>query len=217
MMSEKVKLTIDGVAIEADQGQKILFAALKNEIYIPHLCAVESESRPNAGCRLCFVEIEGGRKPVTACTKEVSEGMVVRTRSERIDRLVKTAFELIISDHNLKCRGCPANRQCSLQKIARSRGFKLRHERFQPLDKSYPLDDSDAKIALDRSRCVLCGLCIHADRQHDGKGVLGFSGRGIDRIITTFNDKPLQEVSCDKCDHLVEACPVGALFYKQEA
>ncbi|MGM0689158.1 MAG: 2Fe-2S iron-sulfur cluster-binding protein [Bacillota bacterium] len=216
-MSESVKLTIDGRRIKARAGDKLLWTALDNDIYIPHLCAIKEEKRPNASCRLCFVEIKGVSHPVTSCTTPVSEGMDVNTRSARVDRLVKTAFELILSDHNLKCRECPANRNCALQTIARKRGIKLRHDRFKTIVRDFELDDSPEKFAFDRSRCVLCGQCIWADREMAKVGAIGFTNRGINRIVTTFKDLPLAESICTQCTFCVDACPVGALYYKEKA
>ena len=215
-MSETVKLTIDGREIEAKKGQKLLWAALDNDIYIPHLCGIRAEERPNASCRLCFVEIEGQKRPVTSCTKPVEEGMVVSTRSERVDRLVKTAFDLLLSDHNLKCRECPANRNCALQTIAKERKIKLQQKRFKPIPREYELDESPAEFAFDRSRCVLCGQCIWADREEAKVGAIGFTNRGINRIVTTFRDLPLADSICTECKLCVDACPVGALYYKNQ-
>jgi NADH dehydrogenase/NADH:ubiquinone oxidoreductase subunit G len=215
-MSDFVTITIDDREIKTRAGNKLLWAALDNDIYIPHLCAIKSEERPNASCRLCFVEIEGFSHPVTSCTMTIKDGMVVKTRSEKVDRLVKTAFELILSDHNLNCRNCPANRACELQKIAKERKLKLKHDRFDLIEREFEIDDSPEKFAFDRSRCVLCGQCVWVDRKKAKVGAIGFSKRGINRVVTTFKDLPLAESICTECLLCVEACPVGALYYKNK-
>lgn len=214
-MSKTVTITIDDRKLKVPAGEKLLWAALDNDIYIPHLCAIKEEERPNASCRLCFVEIEGLSHPVTACTRRVEEGMEVKTRSPRVDRLVRTAFQLILSDHNLKCRECPANRSCALQKIAKERGIKLRQDRFKPISREFEVDESPDEFAFDRSRCVLCGQCIRADREEARVGAIGFTNRGIKRVVSTFNDMPLADSICNQCALCVDACPVGALFYKE--
>ncbi|HSW36332.1 MAG TPA: 2Fe-2S iron-sulfur cluster-binding protein [Candidatus Limnocylindrales bacterium] len=214
-MDEMVNITIDGSAVRARAGDKLLWVALENSIYIPHLCAIKELSRPNAGCRLCFVEIEGVSGPVTSCTYPVGEGMVVKTRGKKVDRLVKTAFELLLSDHNLQCRECPANRACELQKIARERGLKLQQRRFKSLNKVFVLDDSPGEFAFDRSRCVLCGQCVWVDREVAAVGAIGFVNRGVNRVVTTFQDVPLAESNCTECALCVKACPVGALYFRE--
>ena len=88
----KVSLTIDGREITARKGEKVLWAALDSGIYIPNLCAIREASEPWGGCRLCFVEIEGRRGPVTACTEPVADDMVVNTRGAGSLRLARTAL-----------------------------------------------------------------------------------------------------------------------------
>ena len=126
-------------------------------------------------CRLCFVQVEGREKPVTSCTLPAADGLAVQTRSPRVDRLVRTAFELLLSDHRLKCASCPANRACELQKIARERKLKLRYSRFPYLQREATQDDSPQTFAFDPSRCVLCGRCIWADQDVAKIGAIGFS------------------------------------------
>ncbi|NMB40623.1 MAG: 4Fe-4S binding protein [Firmicutes bacterium] len=214
-MSKKITLTIDGREITAPEGEKLLWVALDNDIYIPNLCAVKEIDPPQASCRLCFVEVEGYREPVTACNLAVTEGMVVKTRSPAVDRLVKTAFELLLSDHRLKCSECPKNRSCELQKIAKERRLKLRLTRFRPLVKDLPIDDSPDTFAFDPTRCVLCGRCVWEDHEVAGVGAIGFSRRGIDRRVTTFGDTSLADSPCIECGFCVEVCPVGALSFKE--
>ena len=215
-MAKKITLIIDNKTITASEGEKLLWVALENNIYIPNLCAIKNATRPSAGCRLCFVEIEGFKEPVTACTTPVAEGMVVKTRTPAVDRLVKTAFELLLSDHRLKCSQCPRNRSCDLQKIAHERGLKLRLTRFKPLEKDIPpVDDSAASFTFDRSRCVLCGRCVWVDREAAKVGAIGFSRRGLNRMVTTFQDTSLADSICTECGLCVEACPVGALSFKK--
>ena len=161
------------------------------------------------------MEIEGIDHPVTACTRKVEKGMVVRTRSIHIDRLVKTGFELLLSDHDLKCAECPANKNCALQTIAKERGLKLRQKRFKLIERNYETDDSPAEFAYNRNRCVLCGQCVWADREKAKVGAIGFTKRGINRTVTTFDETPLADSICTQCKLCVDACPVGALYHKE--
>lgn len=211
----KVTLTIDGKVITADEGEKLLWAALDNGIYIPHLCAIREEPEPAASCRLCFVEIEGYPRPVTACTEPVKEGMVVHTRSPRVDRLVRTAFELLLSAHRLDCARCPKNRACELQKIARERKLKLKTTRLGNFERNLPKDESHPLFTYDPDKCVLCGRCVWACRERAGVGALGFAYRGFERKVTTFENVPLAQSKCTGCGECVNLCPVGALFFKK--
>lgn len=213
-MSQKVKITIDGKTIETSSGEKILWAALDSGIYIPHLCSIRENHSPFASCRLCFVEIEGCPRPVTACTERAAGGMVISTRSERVDRLVRTGFEMIMSNHRTNCAACPKNRNCALQTIARERGLKLKPARLQKLDRDLPVDDSAEKIQYDPNKCVLCGRCVWTCR-NVGSGTLGFARRGFDRMVTTFLGAPLGESGCNGCAACASACPVGSLAIKK--
>ncbi|MDO9535796.1 MAG: 2Fe-2S iron-sulfur cluster-binding protein [Bacillota bacterium] len=215
-MSKTITLTIDDRKVTAPEGEKLLWVALENDIYIPNLCAIKEEGRPSASCRLCFVHVEGLPAPVTSCTQAVREGMVVKTRTPQVDRLVRTAFELLLSDHRLKCSTCPQNRSCELQKIARARGLKLKLKRFKSLGKEYPLYESPGLFTFDRSRCVLCGRCVWVDHEVAKVGAIGFARRGLKRMVTTFGNIDLDASSCTECGLCVKACPVGALNFTGE-
>ena len=104
--TKTVSLTINDQKIRALDGEKILWAALDNGIYIPNLCAIREKSEPFAACRLCFVEIEGEDRPVTACTAPVGEGMVVNTKGAKALRLARTALELLLASHPVDCAHC---------------------------------------------------------------------------------------------------------------
>ncbi|HAA90357.1 MAG: 4Fe-4S ferredoxin iron-sulfur binding domain protein [Thermoanaerobacterales bacterium 50_218] len=215
-MSKEVKIIIDGKEIKAREGEKLLWVALDNGIYIPHLCAKRDAEKPDASCRLCFVEVEGMPNPVTSCTLPVKDGMVVRTRTPRVDRLVSTAFELLLSNHRLGCGKCPKNRSCELQTIAKERGLKLKLTRLRPLERDLPVDDSPQGFIYDPSRCVLCGQCVWVCHNKVGVGAIGFVRRGIERKMATFGEVPLAESRCTQCGECVEVCPVGALTKKEE-
>jgi formate dehydrogenase major subunit/NADH-quinone oxidoreductase subunit G len=208
-----ITLTIDGVEVKAEQGANLLWAALDNGFYIPNLCAVREVDPPFASCRLCFVEIEGRNAPVTACTETVSDSMVVRLNTPRVQRLRNTAFELLLSHHHLDCRNCAKNRNCELQNIASRLGLKLRLKRFRPIPRELPVDSSHPLFTYDPNKCVMCGKCVWVCHEQ-GTGILDFAFRGIDTIITTLAGMPLAEVECNSCLACVAVCPVGALVAK---
>ena len=208
-----ITLTIDGVEVKAEQGANLLWAALDNGFYIPNLCAVREVDPPFASCRLCFVEIEGRNAPVTACTETVSDSMVVRLNTPRVQRLRNTAFELLLSHHHLDCRNCAKNRNCELQNIASRLGLKLRLKRFRPIPRELPVDSSHPLFTYDPNKCVMCGKCVWVCHEQ-GTGILDFAFRGIDTIVTTLAGMPLAEAGCNSCLACVAVCPVGALVAK---
>ncbi|MDH7576379.1 MAG: 2Fe-2S iron-sulfur cluster-binding protein [Bacillota bacterium] len=215
-MSKLVTITIDDKELKVPEGEILLWVALNQGIYIPHLCGIREAERPAASCRLCFVEIEGIPNPVTACTQSVREGMKVRTRTPRVDRLVRTAFELLLSNHSLGCAKCPKNRNCELQRIAKERGLKLKLTRLRPLLKEVSKDETPDAFIFDPNRCVLCGRCVWVDHFQVNVGAIGFIRRGMERKVATFGELKLGESRCTQCGECVKVCPVGALSFKEQ-
>jgi formate dehydrogenase major subunit/NADH-quinone oxidoreductase subunit G len=210
-----VSLIIDGKEIKAREGQPLLWAALDSGIYIPNLCALRDASAPHASCRLCWVEIEGKNRPVTACTETVKSGMVVNTRGGGALRLARTGLELLLASNDVDCAHCLASGACELQKIAAHLGVKLRTRRFAKILRNLPIDASSPLFTYDPNKCVVCGRCVWVCREHLGIGVLGFAHRGFQRRVTTFGDEPIDKSNCDRCGECVTACPTGALCFKQ--
>jgi len=211
---KEVSLTIDGKTISAKEGEKLLWAALENGIYIPNLCAIQEKTHPSASCRLCFVEVEGETEPVVACTEPVEEGMVVHTRGKNALRLARTSAELILASHPVDCGHCLKNRSCELQKIAKHLGIKLTTKRFRKLERNLPIDESSSLFTYNPNKCVLCGKCVWVCREKLGIGAIGFTLRGFKRMVSTFQDKPFGESICGQCAECVEICPVGSLAFK---
>jgi len=197
--TKSVSLTINGKEIRAIDGEKILWVALDNDIYIPNLCAIRESNGPLAACRLCFVELEGKDMPVTACTTPVAEGMVINTQGPKALRL---------SPH------CSKSGSCELQKIAKHLGVKLKTKRFRKILPELPIDSSSPVFIYDPNKCVLCGRCVWICQEKLGIGEIGFAYRGFRRMVTTFGDQPMGESKCQNCREIVDVCPVGALVFK---
>ncbi len=218
---KKLSLTIDGKRVTARQGETVLRAALDNGIYIANLCTLDDEATPMAACRLCFVEVEGKDGPVTACTEPVTEGMVVSTGGEGALRLARRSFELLMASHALDCAHCGKFGNCELHTIAHHLHARLKSRRLRKLPRGLPVDDSHPRIVYDANKCVLCGRCVAASRERSAgsgaapdDGMLGFAHRGFERVVTTFEDRPLGEAADRLNSGCVDVCPTGALLPK---
>lgn len=206
-----VTLIADGRRIQANRGESVLHACLVNGIYIPNLCFLESESEPEASCRLCFVEIEGDPQPVAACTVPASRGLIVHTDSQRVRHLQRSALRLLLSVHDIDCRNCHANRACALQDMARFLNIGLKPKPLNPLPRPVEVDHSHPCIDLYPHRCVLCARCIKVCRNPEGRPALTFTGRGINTRVRYFPTEGDMTVDCHACARCVAVCPVGAI------
>jgi bidirectional [NiFe] hydrogenase diaphorase subunit len=205
-------LIVDGMEIEAQEGATLLQACLDNGIYIPNLCYLKEMEDPPSSCRLCFVEIEGYRQPVTSCRVEIQEGMVVKTDTEHVRRLQRTAFELLLSVHHIDCKNCEANRRCELQKIAKHLHFGLKLKRLEKLERDVRTQEYHPCLQYVPDRCVLCARCVFVCREKNGQPMLSFARRGLDTVISFFGQEDKAIDICRQCYACVEVCPVAALL-----
>jgi len=205
---ETVTLTINGKEVKAKKGTTVLEAALDSGIYIPNLC-YHPNLVPFGACRLCLVQVSGIRGLTTACTTQVSEGMVVVTETPEINRIRRIALELIIASHPADCLTCEKNLSCELQDLASYMNIKdlrLRKEtRQRPADRRNPFFDRDPE------RCILCSRCVRICQDVRGVGAISFIGRGKETTVGTAFDDLLADAGCRFCGACVEVCPTGAL------
>ena len=155
------KLRVDGKEIETKQGTTLLQGCLDNDIYIPNLCFLESMEDPSASCRMCFVEIEGEKQPITSCTVNVKDDMVVKTDTPAVRQLQRTALRLLLSVHHVDCKHCPANKKCELQRIAKFLKVGLKPKGLERYLQETEIDRNHPFINHYPNRCVLCGKCVH--------------------------------------------------------
>ncbi|MEW6417952.1 MAG: molybdopterin-dependent oxidoreductase [Nitrospirota bacterium] len=203
-----VKLKIDGEDVQAPEGMNIIDAAELAGIHIPNLCYLKGMKGIGA-CRLCLVEIEGMKAPVIACNTRVKDGMVVNTRTDKVQEIRKFVMDLILSMHPLDCMTCTKAGICKLQSYAYD--FGMKESSFTRKKLGYPTDEANPFIKRDPEYCILCGRCVRVCKAQ-GTNVLDFMGRGIISKVTTANDKPLQESECTFCGSCVDVCPVNALL-----
>jgi len=211
---DKIRLTIDGVQIEAEPGMTVLHAALQNGIYVPHLCD-HPDLDPVGVCRLCMVEVEG-RGLVLSCRLAVEEGLVVCTDSPQVANLRRIATELLIANHPEDCLSCDQNGDCKLQQVASYVGIDAdRLARLRRGTRQLPIDESNPFFDYDPNRCVLCGICVRTCHDLQNVSAIDFASRGYDTTVATFAGGPIAESRCESCGECVVRCPVGALTAKQ--
>jgi formate dehydrogenase alpha subunit len=207
-----VAVTINGMKVLGRQGQTILELAIENGIDIPNLCH-DSRLAPVGSCRLCLVEVEGQRGPVTACTFGISPGMVVRTETDEIRELRKTVLELLFYEHRGACTTCDENGDCLLQKYAYE--YQLEESIFTAPPESEPArnytTDNEA-IEYDPGKCIRCGRCIRICEEVQMDSALTFKGRAGGVEVSTFFDIPLNDSTCELCGQCISTCPTGALY-----
>ena len=213
-MTSKITFSLDGNEVIAERDETIWQVAKREGTRIPHLCHLDEPGyRSDGNCRACMVEVEGERVLAASCQRKVSEGMVVRTDTERADKSRRMVFELLASDMPAPDEG-PDN-QSSFWQWTKSFGIEG-SERLgaKARDGAQDHDISNPAIAVNLDACIACGLCVRACREVQVNDVLGMGGRGGDcRPVFDFADA-MGSSTCVTCGECVQACPTGALFEK---
>jgi len=208
---EQITVEIDGSKITGPKGSTILDMAKAGGIDIPTLC-YDPRLTPYGACRLCLVEVEGARGLLPACYVEATDGMVVSTATEQLERIRKTLVELLVSDHDMECQGCSKSGRCELQQLARRYG--ITESIFEGERHEYDLHQENPFVMRDYNKCIMCGRCIRICREVQGVGVYDFVSRGFKAVPGTPYDKPMQETPCEFCGQCISTCPTGAIKAK---
>ena len=212
-MKPSFRIAVDGESVTAHSGQTIMDACDAAGIYIPRLCDVEGLV-PQGSCRVCTVKSNG--HPVAACTQPVEAGMEVENDTLEIKNYRRDLVRMLFHEGNHLCPICEASGRCELQAMAYRLGISqaTKYPYLQPVR---PVDASHPDIALDNNRCILCGRCIRASRDVDGKHVFGYVGRGIHKRIGV-NAENLAATDASINDYAIslEVCPVGCIIRKRD-
>jgi formate dehydrogenase major subunit len=212
-----VTLEIDGFTATVPEGTSVMRAAASIGIDIPKLCATDS-LEPFGSCRLCVVQIEGGRGLPASCTTPVFEGMKVVTQNDRLAQVRRGIMELYISDHPLDCLTCSANGNCELQDMAGVVG--LREVRYGYEGKNHfgaKKDLSNPYFQFEPSKCIVCSRCVRACEQTQGTFALTIDGRGFESKVSPGQNQSFMDSECVSCGACVQACPTATLIEKSVA
>jgi formate dehydrogenase beta subunit len=208
-----IKLNIDGRDIETEEGKTILEAALDGGVYIPHLCH-HPDLSPIGACRLCVVEVEGIEGLPPSCMTPASNGMVVKTKTEKAEHLRRLAMELMLAAHPPDCGTCKKYLNCEFQSLKQYlAGDKLR---VRSRSKLLPVNSGNPLFLYDPGKCIVCGRCVRACHELRGAGVLQYKQQGKETYIGTGADLPLADAGCRFCGACAEVCPTGAIQDKEE-
>ncbi len=213
-----VSLTINGQRVYVEEGTTIYQAAGKIGVFIPTLC-YHPQLRPLGYCRMCLVEVNGIKRPVTSCNTLVTDGMEVTTDTPEVIASRREILSFLLSTHPVEeCLTCEESGSCQLQEGAYKTGINPARE-FYPVgaDRSAVIDDSDYYIYRDPDKCILCGRCIRACREIANRFVFDLNENGVDSRVDFGRDESkitLEDAGCISCGICVEVCPVGALVEK---
>lgn len=209
-MSQKIELTIDGREISAVPGQTILAAAEEAGVYIPRLCHLKGLT-PHGSCRICTVLVNG--RPQSACTQPVAPGMLVENDTPKVNGLRRNLLDMLFVEGNHFCMFCEKSGNCELQALAYR--FGITAPKYPYMFPQRTLDASHPDILIERNRCILCGRCVRASQELDGKHAFDFIGRGAHKRLHVNAEARLADTDAAAEDRAVAACPVGSLLRKR--
>jgi NADH-quinone oxidoreductase subunit G len=204
-----VEIEIDGKKVEVPAGSMVMDAANKLGTYIPHFCYHKKLSIA-ANCRMCLVEVEKAPKPMPACATPVSQGMIVRSKSDKAVQAQKSVMEFLLINHPLDCPICDQGGECQLQDLAV--GYGPSASRYQEEKRVVFHKNAGPLISMEEmSRCIHCTRCVRFGQEIAGVMELGMLGRGEHSEITSFVGKT---VDSELSGNMIDLCPVGALTSK---
>jgi len=204
-----VEIELDGKKVEVAEGSMVMHAAEKAGNYIPHFCYHKKLSIA-ANCRMCLVDVEKAPKPMPACATPVTQGMIVRTRSDKAVSAQKSVMEFLLINHPLDCPICDQGGECQLQDLAV--GYGGTQSRYEEEKRVVFHKEVGPLISMEEmSRCIQCTRCVRFGQEIAGQMELGMSNRGEHSEIETFLGAT---VDSELSGNMIDICPVGALTSK---
>lgn len=204
-----VEIELDGKKVEVSEGSMVMHAAEKAGTYIPHFCYHKKLSIA-ANCRMCLVDVEKAPKPMPACATPVTQGMIVRTKSEKAIKAQQSVMEFLLINHPLDCPICDQGGECQLQDLAV--GYGAGTSRYEEEKRVVPVKDVGPLISMqEMSRCIHCTRCVRFGQEVAGIMELGMIHRGEHSEITTVTG---DTVDSELSGNMIDICPVGALTSK---
>jgi len=204
-----IEIELDGRKVEVPPGSMVMHAAEKAGTYIPHFCYHKKLSIA-ANCRMCLVDVEKAPKPMPACATPVTQGMIVRTQSDKAVKAQKSVMEFLLINHPLDCPICDQGGECQLQDLAV--GYGSGASRYEEEKRVVFHKDVGPLISMEEmSRCIHCTRCVRFGQEIAGVMELGMSHRGEHAEIETFVG---HSVDSELSGNMIDICPVGALTSK---
>ncbi len=219
-MSDKVKVTIDGITVEVEPGTSILNAArqIGGDIVPPAMCYYSKLEGSGGKCRTCLVKVSKGSekdprpmpKLVASCRTGVMDGMEVQNiTSPEVIEARRGVVEILLINHPLDCPICDQAGECHLQDLSYEHG--VGNSRYEFERRTFDKIDIGDKIQLHMTRCILCYRCVYVANQITDNRVHGILGRGDASEISTYIEKAIEN---DFSGNVIDVCPVGALTDK---
>ena len=204
-----VEIELDGRKVEVAEGSMVMHAAEKAGTYIPHFCYHKKLSIA-ANCRMCLVDVEKAPKPMPACATPVTQGMIVRTKSDKAIKAQQSVMEFLLINHPLDCPICDQGGECQLQDLAV--GYGGSSSRYAEEKRVVFHKDVGPLISMEEmSRCIHCTRCVRFGQEVAGVMELGMIHRGEHSEITTVVG---DTVDSELSGNMIDICPVGALTSK---
>src|SRR5215213_8682485 len=179
-----IEIELDGRKVSVAEGSMVMHAADKAGTYIPHFCYHKKLSIA-ANCRMCLVDVEKAPKPMPACATPVTNGMIVRTKSDKAIKAQQSVMEFLLINHPLDCPICDQGGECQLQDLAV--GYGASNSRYEEQKRVVATKELGPLVSAEEmTRCIHCTRCVRFGQEIAGIMELGMAGRGEHAEILPF-------------------------------